>query len=174
MAKDGSARGGARIGAGRKSKSLEEKIIEGKFSDRGFSLNAKDIPTPEPKKYISAEQKMGDKTCAEQVYNETYDWLKACGCAEYVTLQLVETYAQMVGRHIQCEQLLSQFGLLAKHPTTGEPVTSFFVKMSLDYLKSANQMWYQIYQIVKEHSKHSFGINNADDMMEHLLRRGVK
>lgn len=31
MAKDGTTRGGARIGAGKKSKSLDEKILEGKF-----------------------------------------------------------------------------------------------------------------------------------------------
>ena len=32
MAKDGTTRGGARIGAGKKSKSLDEKILEGKFN----------------------------------------------------------------------------------------------------------------------------------------------
>ena len=39
MAKDGTVRGGARAGAGRKSKALADKIIEGKAElDNGLSF----------------------------------------------------------------------------------------------------------------------------------------
>ncbi len=171
MAKDGTRRGGARIGAGRKKKSLDEKIIEGKFTADNSNVEIKEFQIPSPKEYLSAEQKVGGKTYAAQIYSETYEWLKACGCAELISPQLVENYAQTVARHIQCEELLTSYGMLAKHPTTGEPVTSPFVKMSLDYLKSANQLWYQIFQVVKENSKRDIGIGNSNDMMERLLRR---
>ena len=50
---------------------------------------------------------------------------KTCGCAEFVNYHLVENYAQMIG----------------------EPVISFSVKASLDYLKQTSQLWYQIYQV---------------------------
>ena len=170
MAKDGTGRGGARIGAGRKSKSLDEKILEGEFKPAEKTPKTSKFKAPKPKDYLSAEQRTGDKTCAEKVYKETYKWLVNCGCAEMVTGQLVESYAQMIGRHIQCEELLTKTGLLAKHPTTGDPIISPFVKASLDYLKSASQLWYQIYQIVKENGTQDGGINTPDNMMEMILR----
>lgn len=171
MAKDGTKRGGARIGAGRKKKALSDKIIEGKFTADNSPKKIKDFQIPSPKEYLTADQKLSGKTYAEQIYNDTYEWLNNCGCGELVTAQLVENYAQMVARHIQCEQFLTRAGLLAKHPTTGAPIASPFVKMSLDYLKSANQLWYQIFQIVKENSTLDGGVNNQNDLMERLLSR---
>lgn len=168
MAKDGTKRGGARIGAGRKKKSLESKILEGKVTDVETKDNEKFKP-PKPKEYISAKQKMGVETHAAEIYAGTYEWLKERGCAEIVTPQLVENYAQMIGRHIQCEELLNQTGLLAKHPTTGDPIASPFVRMSLDYLKSAQQLWYQIWQIARENSIQGVG-DSANDEMEKILR----
>ena len=171
MAKDGTRRGGTRIGAGRKKKALSEKIIEGKFTGEKSNEKIKEFEIPSPKEYLSAEQKLTGKTYAEEIYKKTYEWLNNCGCGELVTPQLVENYAQMIARHIQCEELSTKTGLLAKHPTTGEPIASPFVKMSLDYLKSANQLWYQIYQIVKENSTSDSGFNNRNDLMEKLLSR---
>ena len=46
MAKDGTNRGGARVGAGRKKKPLAEKIAEGKAENAKALLKAK-IATPE-------------------------------------------------------------------------------------------------------------------------------
>ena len=40
MAKDGTARGGSRVGAGRKAKALTDKIADGKFA------GAMVLPTP--------------------------------------------------------------------------------------------------------------------------------
>ena len=178
MAKDGTARGGTRIGSGRKGKTLSTRIIEGNFSTEKISTAKKDFEPPTPKKYIDSKQKKGytsedsnldEKTYARQIYEKTYAFLKDYGCENLVPEQLVESYSQMTARHIQCEELLTQRGLLAPHPTTGEPSTSPFVKMSLDYLKSANQLWYQIYQVVKENSTGDIP-NSADDTMEGLLR----
>ena len=169
MAKDGTRRGGARMGAGQKGKSIDEKILEGKMKPVEISESNNNFEPPEPKDYISAEQKNGDKTYAEKIYADTYKWLKSCGCAEIITPQLVEDYAQTVARHIQAEELLNREGLLSEHPTTGMPIASPYVKMSLDYLKSANQLWYQIYQLVKENGVRDGGINSADSMMENIL-----
>lgn len=174
MAKDGTARGGARIGAGKKKKALGEKILDGQISaiklDDNINFDNLFEP-PTPKDYLTAEQKGGEQLCAEQIYNEIFLWLKSVGCENFVTKQLVENYAMAMGRHIQCEGVLSKFGLLAKHPTVKEGViASPFVKMSLDYLKQANQNWYLIMQIVKENSTNA-NIGSAEDAMEKLLRR---
>lgn len=163
-------RGGARAGAGKKRKSLDDKISEGKITPFEVTPN-ENFTTPNPKEYISAQQEMGIDTYATEIYNATYEWLKGRGCAELVAPQLIESYSQVISRHIQCEEFLSKNGLTGKHPTTGEPVISPFVKASLDYLKSANQLWYQIFQIVRENST---GVGDtASDAMEKLLA-GVK
>lgn len=174
MAKDGTSRGGARIGAGRKKKSLEDKLLEGKVSTPQPLISEPSMfEIPAPKEYMSAEQKTG-RFYAEQVYNDTFSWLKCCGCAEMVLPQLVESFAQTLARHIQAEELLTRTGLLSKHPTTGEPTTSPFVKISIDYLKIAQQIWLQIHQTVKENT--TAGAGTATDTMELILRqtRSVK
>ena len=171
MAKDGTLRGGFRLGAGRKA--TQEKIIAEQTAN--FEVeenNFSDFNPLPPKEYLTAEQKGGGKLIADQIYWETYKWLKAVGCEKIVTKQLVEDYAMAKARHIQCEEILSSFGLLAKHPTTGEPTTSPFVKMSIDYNRQATQIWCQIFSIVKENSaKGQIGQNTKSETMEKLLRR---
>lgn len=175
MAKDGTARGGARIGAGKKKKPLADKIAEGKaprcevLTIRHESENSEMSP---PKKYLSAKQKDGGKLHAKLIYKETWQWLKAHGCESLVPKQLIENYAMVSARHIYCEEQLNKNGMLAPHPTTGEPMTSPFVKMSLDYMKQASQLWYQIFQVVKENCANGYeGANPQNDLMESLLRQ---
>ena len=167
MAKDGTTRGGARIGAGRKSKSAEEKRLEGvEILPKKIKNNQKKIKNP--KSYLTAVQKDGSKTFARRIYRETYDWLKKNNCADSISAQLVENFAEVMGRHIQTEGQISQSGFIIRQPTTGEPMTSPLVKISLDYLKAAQQLWYQISQFAKENGTYNGG-DEAADIMENLL-----
>lgn len=172
MAKDGTNRGGARVGAGKKRKPLEEKILEGKtnFGGSGGENFGKTKISP-PKKYLTAEQKGGGKLYARQIYRETLEWINAHGCEEMVPKQLVENYAQVTARHIQCEEFLSTYGLIGKHPTTSEPMASPFFKMSNDYVRLSSQLWYQIYAIVRDNATKGISVPSADNVMESLLRR---
>lgn len=174
MAKDGTIRGGARTGAGRKPQTPEIKILDehvAKFEVED-DFDGEIYEPPSPKDYLTAEQKGGGKLCSDVIYRETYVWLKSVGCEKIVAKQLVENYSMAMARHIQCEGILSSFGLLAKHPTTGEPTVSPFVKMSIDYMKQATQLWYQIFSIVKENSaKGQLGLNQQSEAMDKLLRR---
>ena len=175
MAKDGTSRGGVRIGAGRKKKALADKILEGKGIEQELLLVPQDIKSvaeiPTPKDYLKDIQ--ADKTTllSEEIYNETYLWLKNYECEKIVPKELVEHYAQVSGRYIYCEEKLSKYGMLAKHPTTSEPIPSPFVRMSIDYLKQSHQIWYQMLQIVKENSVLSVTDKGINDTMEGLLRR---
>ena len=149
MAKDGTARGGARYGAGRKPKPLADSVMAGE--------SAKAIELPE-------------------VYEETWRWLKDRGCERLVNTQRIEQYAMSVSRWIQCEECISEFGFLAKHPTTGNAIASPYVSMSQQYMKQVNQIWYQIFQVVKENCSQPFSGNTPqDDVMERLLmtRKGM-
>jgi len=177
VAKDGTMRGGARIGAGKKPKALHEKIAEGKDDGAMVLPNPIDldgVDVPPVKEYLKATQKNGKAMCAEEVYKEIYLWLKQRRCEKLVSKQLIEQYAMSVSRWVQCEEAISEYGFLAKHPTTGNAIASPYVAMSQQYMKQSNQIWYQIFQVVKENCSVDYGGSPHDDMMEKLLasRRG--
>ena len=167
MAKDGTMRGGPRANSGPKKKALADKLLEGKAE-----LNNGAVVLPEPvsiegvdmppvKDFLKAKQKNGKDMCAEEVYKSTYLWLKKRRCEKLVSIQLLEQYAMSVSRWVQCEEAISEFGFLAKHPTTG----------SQNYMKQVNQIWFQIYQVVKDNCSADIGgANPQDDLMERLLQ----
>ncbi|MBQ6152074.1 MAG: terminase [Mogibacterium sp.] len=179
MAKDGTRRGGARPGAGRKKKSLQEKIESG--NPGGRKLKVLDIPVgfddpeavdmPEPSEYLSAQQRDGKPLGADETYRKTMNWLIELKCDKYVSPQLVEQYSVCVARYRQCEEAINSLGLIGKHPTSGKPIQSPFVAMSHNYMKQANIVWAEISQIVKENCSVEFSKGNPEeDMMESLLR----
>lgn len=174
MAKDGTMRGGPRPGQGRPRKALTEKIQDGTAKDAMVLPTPPDMEgsdVPPVKEFLKAHQKNGRDLCAEEIYNDTYKWLRVRGCEKLVSPQLVEQYAMSVSRWIQCEEAISEYGFLAKHPTTGNAIASPYVSMSQSYMKQVNQVWYQIYQIVKENCSVEYGgANPQDDVMERLLR----
>ena len=136
-------------------------------------LDGEDIPAV--KDYLKAKQKNGRPLRAEEIYNEVYAWLKERGCEKLVSRLLVEQYAMAVARWIQCEECITEYGFLAKHPTTGNAIPSPYVAMSQSFSKQANNLWYQIYQVVRENCSVEYkGATPHDDMMERLLtaRRG--
>lgn len=179
MAKDGTNRGGARMGAGAKKKPLADKIAEGNpghrkltvmdFEDKAFELEGQQIP--KPSKLLSQTQKDGKTLVAEDIYKTTWEWLAERRCASYVSPQLLERYAMSVARWIQCEEAISEYGFLAKHPTTGNAIQSPYVAMSQNFMSQTNRLWMEIYQIVKENCSTEYaGDTPYDDAMERLLR----
>ncbi len=176
MSKDGTNRGGARAGAGRKPKATAEKYANGNPGGRKLTVvefegaTLEGCEMPEVKEYLKAKQKDGTYTCAEEIFKETWEWLCERKCEQLVTPQQIEQYAMSIARWIQCEEAVSQFGFLAKKPT-GTVISSPYVIMGREYMKQANAAWFQIYQIVKENCSVEFkGPTPQDDAMERLLR----
>lgn len=187
MARDGTNRGGRRVRAGDKPAPAAEKIQKGQQVQilnndiptlSPTELEAVDLPKgavmngvdmPKPSDYLSARQKNGIPLGADEIYKETWLWLKERNCEKLVNPRLIEAYAQAFARYIQCEEATSTYGLLGKHPTTGGVITSLFVQMSQQYQKSANLIWYEIYDIVKQNCTEVFE-DNPNDTMELLLR----
>ena len=163
MAKDGTNRGGARPGAGRKKKSAEKENLR---NTAVFGLEK----VPEPAEYLSANQKNGVPLGADEIYKETWLWLKNRGCEKMVNPRLVESYSQAFARYIQCENAISAYGLLGKHPTTGGVISSPFVSMSQSFQKQANLLWYEIYQIVRSNSIDPTSVFPQNTAMERLLQ----
>ena len=179
MAKDGTNSGGARIAAGAKKKTVADKITEGnpgkrkltviEFEDQAADLEGQQMP--KPSKLLSATQKDGKPLVAEEVYKATWEWLAERRCASLVSPQLLERYAMSVARWIQCEEAITDYGFLAKHPTTGNAMQSPYVAMSQNFMSQTNRLWMEIYQIVKENCATEYkGETPMDDAMECLLR----
>ncbi|MDK6275905.1 terminase [Pseudoglutamicibacter cumminsii] len=182
MAKDGTNRGGRRAGSGAKPTPAFEKITEGKDA-RVLHIASLDPPDleaggdlegsvmPEPSAYLAAVQRDGNPLGADVIYRDTWNWLKERGCEKLVAPRLIEAYAQNFARFIQCEEAISDFGLLGKHPTTGAAIASPFVAMSQSFSKQANTLWYEIFDVVKANSLVDYsGPTPADNVMERLLQ----
>ena len=170
--------GGARPGAGRKKKALSEKIMDGnpgkapltklQFEIQQTDMHGEDMPPVA--EYLKQVTKNSQQNLAPQIYEDTWRWLNERGCAIYVKKELIEQYALYMQRWIQCEEGINQYGLLAKHPTTQLPIASPYVNMGISFLKQANVLWLQIYQIVKDNCETPIGSSNPnDDLMERLL-----
>ena len=104
--------------------------------------------TPPVRDFMKELQRDGTKLLADDVYTETYQWLK----------------------ERSCEKIVTKYGYISKHPTTGAAIASPYVAMSQNYMKQANQIWNQIFQIVRENCSVEFQGNPQEDMMEKLLR----
>lgn len=182
MARDGTNRGGRRVRAG----SLVDKIAAGKSAsvldvlefdiEKHFDLgefssiaNLDGENIPRPGEYLSRQQKDGEPLGADKIFEETWAWLKARKCEKFVNPRLVESYAQAFARYIQCEEAISKFGFLGKHPTTGNAVANPFVQMSISFQKQANIIWYEIFDIVKQNCTTEFVGTPQNDDMELLL-----
>ena len=187
MAKDGTNRGGRRVRSGAKPNPLNEKPASGRSATRledplnePFDFEGGDIGTgallagevmPELSDYLSNIPRDGKPLGADLVYRETWQLLDTRGCSQFVSPRLIEAYAQTFARYVQCEQAISKFGLLGKHPTTGAEIASPFVAMSQSFGKQANVYWYKIYEIVRATCTTDYsGAAPGDDVMEQLLK----
>ena len=131
MAKDGTNRGGRRVRAGDKPLPLADKISAGKAAkvlatpelhpesmleaddlDDAADLYGEDMPTPSD--YLSARQRDGKPLGADDLFRETWKWLKERGCEKFVNPRLIEAYAQAFTRYIQCEEAISTYGLFGQ------------------------------------------------------------
>jgi len=170
--------GGTRVGAGRKKKPLADKILEGNPSKEPLTkVQFNELPSGEPKgedmpevaEFLKQNTKNATTNLAPQIYQTTWKWLKERGCEQLVKKELIEQYALYIARWIQCEEGVNMYGLLAKHPTTNLPIASPYVSMGISFLKQANVIWLQIFQIVKENCIVPVGDNPNDDIMEKIL-----
>lgn len=173
------ARGPAKGTGGRPRKALADKLADGNaghrpievtdFGDAASDLTGEDMPPA--KEFMSEAQKSGIELHATEIYEETWRWLDERGCAHLVQPFLLQRYAMSAARWIQCEKAVSEFGFLAKHPTTGNAIASPYVAMSRDFMNQTSRLWAEIYQIVRENCATEYtGATPQDDVMERLLK----
>lgn len=162
---------------GRPRKALSDKLLDGNPGREKLTVirlpDAAELSgekMPEPREFLSAAQKNGQELSAAAIYQNTWEWLKKYQCERLVTQQSLEQYAMAAARWIQCEGMISQYGFLAKHPTTGAAIASPYVAMAREYSKHANALWNQIYAIVRDNCSMDYKYPTPqDDVMERLL-----
>ena len=171
-----SKHGGLRVGAGRKRKALVEKLAnntgkrEIKYIPNEAMSEIEGEDVPPPSEWLNDKTKNTQReSVAAKVYEDTWLWLKERRCEHLVTKEQIEQYSASVARYIQCEEGISVFGLLAKHPTTNMPIASPYVSMSDKFLKRANLLWAQIFQIIKENCEVPIARDPNDEVMLKLL-----
>lgn len=192
MAKDGTYRGGRRVKAGSKPDALADKIMKGApakrmelpdftddmtdfdVDDIGDSVELEGMDMPSPDDYLSALQKDGKPLGADEIYKETWLWLKERGCERLVNKRLLESYSEAFARYIQCSEAVSKYGMLGKHPTTGAAIASPFTQLLMNFQKQANLLWYEIYDIVKQNCTEPFEGSPQDSVMELLQMDDVQ
>ena len=141
---------------------------DGQVRIDGVELEGMDMPSPDD--YLSALQKDGKPLGADEIYKETWLWLKERGCERLVNKRLLESYSEAFARYIQCSEAVSKYGMLGKHPTTGAAIASPFTQLLMNFQKQANLLWYEIYDIVKQNCTEPFEGSPQDSVMEQLLR----
>ncbi len=80
-----------------------------------------------------------------------------------------------ISRWIQCEECITEYGFLAKHPTTGNAIPPPYVSMSQSFSKTGKQPVVSDLPSCPGELLHRVQRGHAhDDMMEKLLtaRRG--
>ena len=177
MSKDGTFRGGRRAKSGKKPQPLADKIAAGNKAlvletavfENVADLKGEDMPKPDD--YLKTKQKDGKPLGADKIYEETWQWLRERRCEKFVNPRLIESYSQAFARYIQCENAITEYGFLGKHPTTQGAIANPFVQMSLAFQKQANLLWYEIFDIVKQNCTTSYIQTPQDDVMEQLLKK---
>ncbi len=114
------------------------------------NTEVKAVEMPPIKEYLKEIQRDGSELGADEVLKETLEWLKLRGYVDVVSKQVLEQYAFSVARWIHIERLISKYGYIAKHPTTGAPIQSPYVVMAQTYMKQVIAIRGEINLLLKE------------------------
>ncbi len=125
--------------------SKKQKVDLQRFAEHNAA-----VAMPPVKEYLTAVQRDGSELCADDVYRQTTAWLKANGCEDIVSVQIAEQYSMSVARWVHLEQMISKYGYIAKHPTTGAPMQSPYVAMAQGYLKQAAALRDEMLMLVRD------------------------
>ena len=114
------------------------------------STEIRAVEMPPVKEYLKEIQRDGSERNADEVLKETLEWLQSRGYKDVVSKQVLEQYAFSVARWIHIERLISKYGYIAKHPTTGAPIQSPYVVMAQTYMKQVIAIRGEINLLLKE------------------------
>jgi len=165
--------GGKRNGSGRKAKSLADKLLDGNPSKRRPIVvnlpteNADSVPRKCPKN-LEEYAFIDLETSIEVVYERTVKWLESTKCLHLINPALIEEYAIVKTRWLECEWTVAQM------PVMSDLSPNPMVDSSIKYLKAANEVWDRIWAIVAQNSSTHYGDDPNRDAMARLLNSKPK
>jgi hypothetical protein len=167
MAKDGTLRGGRRVGAGHPRSPLTEKLLTGNHGKPITHLKV--LPSDEEQKpdgFIMLDGIEGgfEIPTAESIYTIMRDFLERTGCVDVVPISLVEDFAFLRRSYLECEYMNRKKGRLI------DGSRSPYVAMALDYQKASLQVFNHIWSIVEKNSAEQYEKKN--DFLNMLTQRG--
>lgn len=98
-----------------------EDMTDFDVDDIGDGVEPEGMDMPSPDDYLSALQKDGKLLGADEIYKETWLWLKECGCERLVNKRLP-----------------------GKHPTTGAAIASPFTQLLMNFQKQAEKEQFEV------------------------------
>jgi hypothetical protein len=168
--------GGRRIGAGRKAKSLQDKLLEGnpgKRPVRVLSIPDDCAISPELPEYLSEFAVFDIEFSIEETYARTVKWLERTKCLHLINPELVEEYALLKTRWRECEFVVSNKFLMESTSGVGvEP--SVMIESAARYLKLAGEVWDKIWTVVAANSMMPFGDDSGQDGISRYLNTKPK
>ena len=170
-------RGPAKGTGGRPAKPLADKLTDGNPGKRPLTVlefpkaEIAELEAPSPPAFLNeASRAEAPYLSANEIFDRTVKWLETTGCLGMIPMDYIEEYALCKTRWLECEAMNAKHGLLAKHPTTGQPMQSPYVQMALTYLKQADSAWSKLFEIVKASCTTDYKADDPNaDVMERLL-----
>jgi hypothetical protein len=163
------AKGGARVGAGRKKKSLSDQILEGDTGHRGI----KQVQFPSGKilaennaLYLLPAGAEAGSNCpsAEDIRAALVDFIARSGCEHLISALLIDSFANSYRSYLEAEFICRTRGRIANSKR------SPFVQMSLDYNKQAMSIYAQIWGVISQNSTEKF--EGKNEFLELLSNKG--
>lgn len=167
--------GGKRAGAGRKPKSLSEKLLDGNPGKREIKINkfpvknsiisvkkcAKNIP-----EYIDMAAKEGgdELPAASDIFKFISDFAVSSGCENLIASFLLEDFAFLRRSYLECEYMNKKLGRIVSKKR------SPYTVMALDYHKAMMSVYNQIWNIISRNTETKYESKN--DFFEMLQNRG--
>ena len=178
-------RGGARPGAGRPKKPLNEKLLDGNPGRRDLTVlrfppstgqqgpedsdNSKNTQNYQRAKlpsYLEMAAKEGGDVLppATEIYTLLSEFVESAGCTEFVAPILVEDFAFLRRAYLECEYMNRKLGRIASGKR------SPYVNMALDYQKAMMAVYNQIWLIIARNCEEQY--EGKNEFLEMLRNRG--
>jgi hypothetical protein len=173
MAKDGTNRGGARPGAGRKKKPLVEKILDGNPGKRPltvvefYGVPASGELTPPDFLKIASKETADNYPTADEIFIQVAEWLKTTGCAHLISPTVIEDFAINRRAFFECECMNKRLGRIANGKR------SPYVDMAMQYAGLMRVAFDRIWSIIAQNTERRYEGGSTDDIMERLLNGGT-
>jgi phage terminase small subunit len=105
---------------------------------------------------------------AQDIYKEVRRWLKKMGCTRGILPRHLEEFAHLKAKWHECEDQVKNVGMIIKED--GKVKANPFMQFAQSFLKQSNEVWAQIYLVVRDTKSTSWTDDpNSDDVMEQIL-----